>query len=61
MYFDAPAAAMRACAGDPDAGPAPWMMGMWADPITENPAIGATEIWEFYNGTVDAHPCTSTK
>ena len=26
------------------------------DPITENPAIGATEVWEFYNGTIDAHP-----
>jgi FtsP/CotA-like multicopper oxidase with cupredoxin domain len=29
---------------------------MWADPVTENPAVGATEIWEFYNGTADAHP-----
>jgi FtsP/CotA-like multicopper oxidase with cupredoxin domain len=26
------------------------------DPITENPAVGATEIWEFYNATADAHP-----
>ena len=25
-------------------------------PITENPALGATEIWEVYNGTGDAHP-----
>jgi FtsP/CotA-like multicopper oxidase with cupredoxin domain len=29
---------------------------MWMEPITENPAIGATEIWEFYNTTGDAHP-----
>jgi FtsP/CotA-like multicopper oxidase with cupredoxin domain len=29
---------------------------MWADPITENPAVGATETWEFYNTTADAHP-----
>ena len=29
---------------------------MWADPVTENPAVGATEVWEFYNFTVDAHP-----
>jgi FtsP/CotA-like multicopper oxidase with cupredoxin domain len=29
---------------------------MWADPVTENPAVGATEIWEFYNTTGDAHP-----
>ena len=25
-------------------------------PITENPAVGATEVWEIYNFTVDAHP-----
>jgi FtsP/CotA-like multicopper oxidase with cupredoxin domain len=24
--------------------------------VTENPATGATEIWEFYNATADAHP-----
>jgi len=29
---------------------------MWKDPITENPALGATETWEFYNLTVDGHP-----
>jgi FtsP/CotA-like multicopper oxidase with cupredoxin domain len=28
----------------------------WMDDVTENPAVGATEIWEFYNTTVDAHP-----
>ncbi|MGW3495329.1 multicopper oxidase family protein [Streptomyces sp. NPDC001020] len=28
----------------------------WSDPITENPAPGATEIWEIHNLTVDAHP-----
>ncbi|MHB1134624.1 MAG: multicopper oxidase family protein, partial [Chloroflexota bacterium] len=28
----------------------------WMDPITENPAVGATEVWEFYNFTADAHP-----
>jgi spore coat protein A, manganese oxidase len=26
------------------------------DPITENPAVGDTEVWEFYNTTGDAHP-----
>ena len=26
------------------------------DPITENPDLGATEIWELYNATGDAHP-----
>ena len=29
---------------------------MWMDPVTENPAVGATEVWEFYNATADAHP-----
>jgi FtsP/CotA-like multicopper oxidase with cupredoxin domain len=28
----------------------------WHMPITENPALGSTEIWEIYNNTVDAHP-----
>jgi spore coat protein A len=29
---------------------------MWHDPITENPGLNDTEIWEFYNFTADAHP-----
>jgi FtsP/CotA-like multicopper oxidase with cupredoxin domain len=29
---------------------------MWMDPVTENPSVGATEVWEFFNFTVDAHP-----
>jgi bilirubin oxidase len=28
----------------------------WHDPITENPAVGATETWEIVNTTEDAHP-----
>jgi bilirubin oxidase len=28
----------------------------WDDPITENPALGATEVWELHNTTEDAHP-----
>ena len=28
----------------------------WMDPITETPALGATEVWEIRNYTVDAHP-----
>jgi bilirubin oxidase len=28
----------------------------WDHPITENPAVGATEIWELFNFTADAHP-----
>jgi FtsP/CotA-like multicopper oxidase with cupredoxin domain len=26
------------------------------DPVTENPDVGTTEVWEFYNTTGDAHP-----
>ncbi|HEX6325619.1 MAG TPA: multicopper oxidase [Jiangellaceae bacterium] len=29
---------------------------LWSDPITENPALGATEEWEMRNFTEDAHP-----
>jgi len=29
---------------------------MWEEAVTENPSKGDTEIWEFYNFTVDAHP-----
>jgi FtsP/CotA-like multicopper oxidase with cupredoxin domain len=28
----------------------------WHSPTTENPALDATEIWEIYNATPDAHP-----
>jgi spore coat protein A len=28
----------------------------WMDEVTENPATGATEVWEYYNATADAHP-----
>ncbi len=29
---------------------------LWMDTITEKPAVGATETWEIYNFTADAHP-----
>ncbi|MCB0517515.1 MAG: multicopper oxidase domain-containing protein [Saprospiraceae bacterium] len=28
----------------------------WVDPITENPNVNETEVWEVYNNTEDAHP-----
>jgi spore coat protein A len=28
----------------------------WMDDVTENPDLGATEVWEIHNNTVDAHP-----
>lgn len=33
-----------------------WNKLEWRLPVTENPATGATEIWELYNVTADAHP-----
>jgi FtsP/CotA-like multicopper oxidase with cupredoxin domain len=57
FYADAPVAAMLgSVGGDPTLGEAPWQAQMWSDPETENPALGAVEIWEFYNATADAHP-----
>ncbi len=29
---------------------------MWEEAVTENPALGSTEIWELHNFTEDAHP-----
>ena len=33
-----------------------WTERKWMEEITENPEVGATEVWEFYNTTGDAHP-----
>ena len=56
-FADAPAeAVLGTIVGDPNAGPGTWMKRMWSEPITENPALGTTEMWEFYNATADAHP-----
>ena len=42
---------------DPTVGaPAGIAFKKWEDEETENPAPGATEIWELYNFTADAHP-----
>jgi FtsP/CotA-like multicopper oxidase with cupredoxin domain len=54
---DAPIAAMLGTVGgDPAAGLAPTIPQMWSGPISENPGVGQTEVWEFYNATEDAHP-----
>jgi FtsP/CotA-like multicopper oxidase with cupredoxin domain len=41
---------------DPGTPPGVWTERKWMDPVTENPALGATEVWEMYNTTGDAHP-----
>jgi FtsP/CotA-like multicopper oxidase with cupredoxin domain len=53
MYWDGPAAAMLGVV-DTEDGVA--IHKMWADDVSENPSVGDTEIWEFYNFTADAHP-----
>jgi bilirubin oxidase len=50
--FDGPIAAML---GTLDGSGDPVPLG-WADPITENPALDAVEVWEIHNFTEDAHP-----
>lgn len=51
-FDDAPAAALL---GTVDSGG--HVTGrMWMDEVSENPAVGDTEVWEFYNATADAHP-----
>jgi spore coat protein A, manganese oxidase len=50
----------------PDVGPRAAFLGVmdgavavplaWEDDVTENPHLGATEIWEIHNQTADAHP-----
>ena len=53
-------------AGDEVEGPVEALLGtveaghtvgrLWMDPVTENPGVGETEVWEIYNATADAHP-----
>ncbi len=57
FFVDAPAETLLGTvAGDPNVAPDVWTKRLWMDPVTENPVVGATEVWEFYNATVDAHP-----
>jgi FtsP/CotA-like multicopper oxidase with cupredoxin domain len=54
---DAPAEALLGTvAGDPNVESGVWSKRLWMDSVTENPAVGATELWEIYNTTADAHP-----
>jgi FtsP/CotA-like multicopper oxidase with cupredoxin domain len=57
FFADAPAELrLGTVAGDPNTGTGTWTALKWMDIVTENPAVGATEVWEIYNATVDAHP-----
>src|SRR5512132_144585 len=50
--WDGPAEAMLGTV-DSDGNPTE---RMWGEPVTENPNVGDTEVWELYNFTADAHP-----
>lgn len=52
MVFDGPSEALL---GNVDHTATP-VHKKWADPVSENPNLGDTEVWEFYNLTADAHP-----
>jgi spore coat protein A len=57
FFEDAPAEArLGTVAGDPNTGTGTLTAKRWEDDVTENPAVGTTEVWEFYNATADAHP-----
>jgi len=51
-FWDGPAEAMLGTVDGDGFG----VSHMWADPVTENPGVGDTEVWEYYNFTADAHP-----
>lgn len=54
---DGPAEALLGTvSGDPNTTGGVWAKRLWMDPVTEDPAVGDTEVWEFYNATADAHP-----
>jgi FtsP/CotA-like multicopper oxidase with cupredoxin domain len=52
QVFDGPIAVKL---GTLDQNGNPVILG-WGDLITENPSFNATEVWEIYNFTQDAHP-----
>ncbi len=57
FFSESPAEALLGTvAGDPASGPGTLAPELWMNPVTENPALGGTEVWEIYNATGDAHP-----
>ncbi len=57
FFEDAPAQALLGTvAGNPSVAPGGWTPKTWEEEVSENPALGSTEVWELYNATADAHP-----
>ena len=56
-FEDAPAQTLLGTVhAEPNSAPAKAAKQMWMEPVSQNPEVGATEIWEFFNATEDAHP-----
>ena len=53
---EAPAAALLGVMSEEGPGRLEARPLTWADPVSENPQAGETEVWEVYNLTADAHP-----
>jgi spore coat protein A, manganese oxidase len=54
---DAPVGALLGTVSmDGETGVGTWAPATWEDLVTEAPAVGDVEVWEFYNATEDAHP-----
>jgi FtsP/CotA-like multicopper oxidase with cupredoxin domain len=56
FFEDAPAETLLGTVVFDGNGAGTWTKRLWMDPVTENPDVGTTEVWEFYNATADAHP-----
>jgi FtsP/CotA-like multicopper oxidase with cupredoxin domain len=56
FFEDAPGEALLGTVAFDGNSTGTWTKREWEDPVTENPALGATEVSEFYNATADAHP-----
>jgi FtsP/CotA-like multicopper oxidase with cupredoxin domain len=54
--FPEPAEALLGTVAMNGSGVGTWTELKWEDQVSENPQVGSTELWEFYNVTEDAHP-----
>jgi spore coat protein A len=54
--FPEPAEALLGTVALNGSGVGTWTALKWEAAVSENPQVGSTEVWEFYNTTADAHP-----
>jgi FtsP/CotA-like multicopper oxidase with cupredoxin domain len=55
-FFPEPADALLGTVATHMSAAGKWTVRGWDEPVSENPQVGSTEVWEFYNATADAHP-----